>query len=535
MVRKNANGERGVSTVVGVVVLVGMVAVVSVGVVTLGGQATADSRQEVENERIRQAFVEFQTDVDTVAQGDDDARTVALDLPDEGDGAVREERSGRIVVRRSNLSTTKTVVVQDVGAVVYENGETQYAYQAGAVWRGEGNATEMVSAPDVTYATTERGTDPTLTFPIVNLEGARRLGSDSVRIETLGTGSPLSNVSTVDDQLVVLEIRSDYYVGWGQYFRSRYENTVVSYDHPNDTVVIELGMRSINGDFDQAVYAMAGDYVDHHPAAGVDGEVAADGDVDGTADGTVQATGTFAELDPVIVEKVHRAETNASYAQSVEVGDGTTLTSVPGGTTYYDDDGFDVHGGSVTVDLSQGNVTLVLDGDAELTNGAQVRVVGHAGNDYAFRVYTTGNLTAKNGQLCVDPCGGAADAEHLQVYGTSEMLVGMKGGNTYFEGLLYAPRTDEVEGTNTAMTDAPNAKCDDDDGDAHQSDFCIVKGNTAVEGAVVAGPVKLAQSTTVEYDPEAADTVPTLAQDGVLPPPITYLHVSVHEVEVDRR
>jgi len=55
-----------------------------------------------------------------------------------------------------------------------------------------------------------------------------------------------------------------------------------------------------------------------------------------------------------------------------------------------------------------------------------------------------------------------------------------------------------------------------------------------VKGSIVAGPAKFGQNAGLTYDSGLNDIEPTLQLgDGVLPPPITFLKVSVHTVAVN--
>jgi hypothetical protein len=57
-----------------------------------------------------------------------------------------------------------------------------------------------------------------------------------------------------------------------------------------------------------------------------------------------------------------------------------------------------------------------------------------------------------------------------------------------------------------------------------------------VTGAIVTGPTLVGQSTAVEYDQGLVNIQPSLQLDhGLYPPPITYLHLSVYEIQVSQQ
>lgn len=235
-------GERGLSSVIAIVLLVGVVAVGSVGILIAGSSVTKQSQEEAEVERVEQAFRQLDHKIASVAASRNGARTVDFDLPADSDGAVREEDSGRMVIYRQNLSagTVDVLVNHSLGAIVYENDGTRFAYQAGAVWRGTGNHTRMVSAPPFSYSTTKRGREPTLTVPLTVATGAQRLSSGEVRIGKVETISPLNDVTVVEGDLITVVIKSEYYRGWAQYFNRTMGVHAVALDPENSTTVVEM-------------------------------------------------------------------------------------------------------------------------------------------------------------------------------------------------------------------------------------------------------------------------------------------------------
>lgn len=126
------------------------------------------------------------------------------------------------------------------GAVVATVGETEIAYQGGGVWRKEGDRSVMVSPPEYHYQ------QRTLTFPIVRVVGDDRAGG-SVRGRLVGTGdgeaiypdNTAERTNPLEDGKVEVEIRSEYYQGWYDFFDARTEGSV-EIDHEARTVTVEL-------------------------------------------------------------------------------------------------------------------------------------------------------------------------------------------------------------------------------------------------------------------------------------------------------
>jgi hypothetical protein len=415
---------------------------------------------------------------------------------------------------------------------VYENNGEIIAYQAGGVWRGTGKDSRMVSRPPVEYQ------NGSLTFPIMVLDGDDQVQAGKLDLNKKETDS-VDSLGYVKGKLVTLYITSEYYMGWAEYFRTQTNDVSVSVDHSpagdKGTVKVKLGQPVANGDFQEGVLATGGDDGDIEMSNGnpqVDGPVAATGDID--VQHPAEVTGSQSpnqesdlyELDEAINRKVNDAETNASIVD-VSLDSGGSLDD---GKTYYVDDSFTLDSGeSLDVDLDDGNVTLIVDGDITL-DGGDINVDEDAPDD-AFRVYSTGNFGMKNSQAGADWSDGA---KYFQMYGTSEMLIAVQGGGgTEFVGTIYAPRNEpalDPSGEDGEPNDASlitNGKCDG-------WDACITTGSSNVKGAIIAGPTKFGQNAGLTYDSDLENVQPNLQLDeGVLPPPITFLKVSVHTVAVN--
>ncbi len=240
--------DRGTSALVGVVLLFGLVVVGSVGVLLIGGQVNEESRQRAETVRVEQSFLELGATLNDLARSEGGEQTVDLDLPrnTETDGAVRESATGRIWVNRTNFSAAKTdtLVNESVGSIRYD-GERTVAYQAGAVFRGTGNETVLLSNPGFQYSVSTDGNKPTLSLPIVTTVGPDRISSGEVRATKVAANTPVNDETIVEDDLVSITVQSEYYLGWAAYFRelaarSDVSDTAVTVDHSRQTATFEL-------------------------------------------------------------------------------------------------------------------------------------------------------------------------------------------------------------------------------------------------------------------------------------------------------
>ena len=524
--------DDGQSSVLGVVLMMGFVAAAAVSVFVIGTATVGETKDTAQERQVENTFKQFNKDISSVAYGRQKYRAMQFDIKDQT-AAFRQQNTGTIEVWVDGSMEES----RSVGSLVYENNGETIAYQAGGVWRGTGRDSRMVSRPPVEYQ------NGSLTFPIMVLDGDDQVRAGKLDLNKKETDS-LDSLGYVQGKLVTLYITSEYYMGWAEYFRTQTNDVSVSVDHSpagdKGTVKVKLGKPIANGDFEDGVLATGGDDGDVQMGGGspeIDGPVAATGDINDpddeiTGEKSPNLDKDLYELDTAIVQKVTDASNDASsglidYANP-ENG-GATLNN---GETYYDPDGFNLadNGDDLIVDLSSGNVTLVVDGDIELTDG-EIQVKNGGDTEYAFRIYTTGDFGMKNtfaGDLR-DQSGSNSAAKHFQVYGKSDMLVGLQGGSTRFVGTIYAPRNEPELGTNDANTAMPDEKPACEGWDA-----CVYKGSSAVKGAIVAGPTKFANGASMTYDTDLGDIQPTMQlDDGVLPPPITFLKVSVHTVAVN--
>lgn len=552
---------RGQAAVVGIVLLVGLVAVGGIGILLIGGQVQEESKQRIDDQRIEDSFLELDRTIATVATGGVERADVNFDLADRtgSEAAIRRENTGTIVINRTNLTTTQTVAVRDIGSIVYSRNGEQYAYQAGAVWRNAGNATQIVSPPQAEYSFFDSAgaSSPTLNLEIAELQGDERIRSGAIGLEHNRTIAPFNDVSTVENQLVTVSVTSEYYVGWGKYFEERYPGiTTVSYDHPAETVTIELGQRDISGNYSDGV--LASSYTTGGGGKGVTGPMTvASSSLDGPSgeqcsdpDNTCGASVSQTPLDTVIQGRIDEADGTGDDWTNVNAGTVGTI-----GTT---DDEYYTPGFSLTspltIDLSNGNVSMVVDGPIAVSNGpgpggGTIKVINADQNAtccYA-RLYVGGGPNGRAGDIALANGGAASEifagdgsgsptnnATRLQIYGTSEMQFSQGQGS--FRAAVYAPRNDAPTGPNEAMNSGGPFPSVDAGASAGAScpsgtDACVGTGSNGFTGALIGfDSVATTASGTITYDTALKTVRPTISYVGAIPPPITFLQVAVSQI-----
>ena len=236
--------DRGVSETLGVVLLVGLTVVGTTLTVALGGAAIQDAQDTTEVESAQHAMTLFDARSALVALGDAGVQTVDLGRARGGAFDVREDEGWlRITHHNYSGASDQEVYNGSLGKLVYENGNTELAYQGGGVWRVDGNGSaQMVSPPEFHY----RGA--TLTLPVIRVEG-ETAGSGASRAvvqqsETRSRVFPNESRSypgggsyrnPVESGSLTVTVHSAYYEGWASYFRARTDGNV-TVDHENRTV-----------------------------------------------------------------------------------------------------------------------------------------------------------------------------------------------------------------------------------------------------------------------------------------------------------
>jgi hypothetical protein len=495
--------DRGQSQVLGTVLLIGLVLSGASAVVLVGGPALSGVQGDAETSRIEAELTYIDSQAAHVALGDSDSQVVNLEETYSGDMSVTD--AGQVWLVTDDGTE---ILNESLGAVVYEGDRTTIAYQGGGVWRGTGTETRAVSRPEIHFR------EGTLTFPLITVvDGGESASPGKIRLEPgnrefdLGPGF-------VEGTQVSLVVHSEFYQGWADYMESRAEGSVTELDHDENVAVIDLGQLTIDGDFDTGIVAQ-GDVDASHPAATTDTDVLTSGTASGDFDDVEEnADIDLNELDSGLERLVNNSEDDDPH---VDLTTGGTL----GPGSYYAEK-IHLDGGTLTVDVSGGNVTIFVEGNIGIEGNGGIEVVGDASGN-ALQIYTLGDFALANGNGEIST---SDDATGVQIYGTSEMHFGIGQGD--FTGGVYAPRDEPAEGDNEAvdMISASSINC------AADVDVCLGTGNPSITGAIIAGPVEVAQSADFTYDSDLAAVDPSLPPEVDLPPPLTYLHVSVNELRV---
>lgn len=268
MVGEYGEDARGQSATIGVALLFGITIVGTVAIIALGANAVTDTQRQSELERAEHMMTQFDSQASLVALGQVGQRSVTFD---QSDGAYSiDPDAGSVQIVHSDFNGTnddgdavpgannddEIIYEGTLGAVIYRNGDTTLAYQGGGVWRKDGSGgASMVSPPEFHY----RGA--TLTFPVVRVTGG---GSASGRVtgeirkgstvqvypnaSNSYSGTSMAYLNPQQHGEVYLNVTSEYYEAWAQYFRQRTESNVTEFPEQNK-IKVNLISTGLTGPF----------------------------------------------------------------------------------------------------------------------------------------------------------------------------------------------------------------------------------------------------------------------------------------------
>ncbi len=219
------SSHRGVSTVVGFILLVGLAAVGATTVAVVGMSVVDDTGSQLDQTRALDSLQQFAADMDTLANGAD--QTAFQLQGDRGDVAVHD--GGRIIIEHTSDEGTETLINESLQALVYDTGRTQLVYQSGGIWRIDRNGGPlMLRPPAVDYRTTNEGT---MTVDVIQItdgyasdmpaRGTAAVTDRQSHHPTNAQGNPLQN-GTIETT-----IDSEFCPAWSAYLQQRTSGAVV--------------------------------------------------------------------------------------------------------------------------------------------------------------------------------------------------------------------------------------------------------------------------------------------------------------------
>ena len=283
--------ERGVSEVVGVALLIGIVVLGTAAVLLVAGPQLGAEQTNAEVSQAEQSLTQFDSEAARVARGGTDTQRIDLGLRGNSGTLDVEDEAGHITVEYDYFfdpDNSTEVMNTSMGTLRYERGDTTVGYQGGGVWRSDGDDSVMVSPPEISYR------DGTLTMPVVKTTRTGSVHSDVLIARGGATERfPTENKTNRIDgnNAITVTIESRYCRGWEQFFESETE-AIVDADCDQNTVQVTFIALPVDFSPEAGVIATSGPgeirlegtgaYVDSYNSPGYGG---------GNSDGVVKAAG----------------------------------------------------------------------------------------------------------------------------------------------------------------------------------------------------------------------------------------------------
>ena len=498
-------GRRGVTPVLGLALLVGFVAVASIGIVVYGTEVLAETEQRAAQERVEGSFVELSHDISTSAYTIEAVQSTRIEAGDHGAIARTDTGEITLTMERNGTMVSETV---SIGAIEYEGDDgTTVAYESGGVFRNTGEETQVISSPDLHYDLGSK----TLTMNVYTLGDESRLRSGDVRIEQRDV-RPYGERVDVHDTTFTLRIESRYYMGWKTYFEDEGgDTTVTEYGHlDGDRGYVEVtfgysDLQDVIEDEAGVVYASDTDPNDENPGLGEQDEIF-----------SATAPANLNPMDDAIERLLE--DPDPDYDLTEESLDTENLSD---GRYYVDEIGV---GERYEFDLSDGNATLIVDGNVSVGDDDRIAVT-NVEDDHHLDIYAGGDLLEVNGEVCVEECTMDGTASHVRFYGPSHMGVNFGPTNTAatFEGLLFVAANED------------HGWWDDESGGGVCDDQQVrMQAGEEFYGMVVAYSACAQADVDFEYDERLGDRPIDRYPEGYVPPQqLTYLNLVEYEVTVE--
>lgn len=239
-----SRSERSVTPVVAIVLLVGMVILGASVIVLTGTSLIGGLQSDAEQDR---AVAELGAVGHTISTQTVDGNPSEVHLSD-GEYTVREDGVMSITAAGQFESGEQTVIDGlPLKALEYETDNGALAYQAGGIWRSEGETSFVQSRPNLDYRSETVGdtTFRQLEFSVIDLAG--NVGHNEHEVHQADverhTAEDLEDIRFVRETTITIE-ETAYADAWKQFFEDEFETdrideNEVTLDEETNTVVLD--------------------------------------------------------------------------------------------------------------------------------------------------------------------------------------------------------------------------------------------------------------------------------------------------------
>jgi hypothetical protein len=434
--------DRGGAQILGLMLLFGFTIAAASSLFIAGTVILDTTQQNAETSGAERSMVDTAVTVDALVNGEQTTGEFSFANAGRGTPEVRAD-SGYVNITHLEGGDETKLLNSTVGAFEYEIDGTTYAYQAGGVWRRDGDSdASLVRSPNIHY------NRHTLTYSAINITGDVTAGSQGGQIfpgsSTRRYPGPTDTNPVKNGSVQITVHEPAYCTAWQQFFRQETSGDLEDRCDGDGTMTVEFTVPLALANLDHGIYT--GNF-DGHPSDDIDSsEVEESSYTAQTADNIVaqkrsNCAGSYEKLSGTI--------SSGGLHCTWELNNSLTFdtTAAGGEIEIYAKNGIDVDSTDTIKPTGSDNVTLFLDDDLKMRGSSQV---GNASNHSQTRVFVSSNGTVTT------------------------------NGNIKFYGLLYAPDSSvTLQGTG---------------------------GETDFHGALVGGEVE-AQNANVDvnYDPTFGD------------------------------
>lgn len=217
---------------IGYVLVFALVTATIASVFAVGMTGLEDRRNAERVENVERAFDVFDDNLRDIQRYEDPSRATEMRL---SGGSLTLEETTTVTLEYTNATGVQVDQRVNSSRLVYANGDTTVAYEAGAWFRSDGGESVMRSSPRFV------ADDGRTVLPVVQLRhenGPRSVDGDgTVQVSTTKGGDqnyqyPLNGSSKIDE----IRIESPYADAWERYFKG--SDAFIDVDRPNDGEVV---------------------------------------------------------------------------------------------------------------------------------------------------------------------------------------------------------------------------------------------------------------------------------------------------------
>lgn len=235
-------GDRGVSELVGVVLLFGIVIAGSAMIFVSGTAVSEDVRAEGRVDAASAAFSAMDSSVQSLAQQrGNDRETVSMGAVNPNNAEIRDTGEMRLQIDGRSACTA----TMDLSALEYDDDrDTTIAYEGGAVWKRTDAGLVTEKAPELGFR------EGTLQLQVVRIDGS--VEDDDMTVD-YDRAESISKTEDVRDDLfatqncarpetLTVSVTSDYYEGWERHFEAEFGASNVHANPATQTVTADVDL-----------------------------------------------------------------------------------------------------------------------------------------------------------------------------------------------------------------------------------------------------------------------------------------------------